>query len=151
MTVREKLKRLRNDLGLSQMDFSERVGLAYTTYRSIETGRQSCPRHVADKLAELFGLDAEAFFDVSNDTYLPPGGVPERLVRRSKKHKHSRPVPEPMVLPERCDTCLFRVKQSKKTVGCGYAATVGHTRGCKIGDDCIRYIRDIRRKTTINL
>lgn len=61
MIVREKLKRLRNDLGLSQMDFSERVGLAYTTYRSIETGRQSCPRHVADKLAELFGLDAERF------------------------------------------------------------------------------------------
>ena len=151
MTRREKLRRLRNELGYSQEAFSEVLGVQSNTYSGYESGRYNLPDYMIDKLHELYGIDAAVFADEGCDTYLPPGGVPVRpqpQKERQKKKSRSKSVtittgwPR---MPERCDTCMFSLKPGPHAIGCEYMAHTGKPRGCPVGDQCTRYIRSMRR------
>lgn len=144
MTVREKLKRLRNDLGLSQERFGEALNL--NKYPDYEYGHLRVPPYVIDSLERLYGIDPEVFADESNDIYLPPGGLPER---KKKTPERRRPRKTCTIdrnwprMPKRCNTCFYRVEMNRMVIGCGYAAEEGNgLRGCPAGDECTRYKPD---------
>lgn len=145
MEVYKKLKRLRNDLGLSQMAFSETIGVSLETYTDYEGGRRGTPRYVIARIGELYGVDPKAFADPSSDVYRPESGLPEKPSRPKKERRRKalneieRGWPS---MPERCQTCIYRVQINKRAVGCGFAAEARALRGCPIGDECTRYVRD---------
>lgn len=151
MTRREKLRCLRNDLGYSQVAFSEILGVQSNTYSGYESGRYTLPDYIIDKLHELYGIDTAAFSDEGCDTYLPPGGIPAGLQpqkKRQKKKSRSKSITITIGwprMPERCDVCMFSLKPGSYAIGCEYMAHTGKPRGCPVGDQCTRYIRSIRR------
>lgn len=58
MNTGQRLKKLREDLGLSQEEVAKRIGVGRTTYVKYETG-DSKPIRKINELSKLFGVDAD--------------------------------------------------------------------------------------------
>jgi transcriptional regulator with XRE-family HTH domain len=54
----EKLKRLRSDRMLSQLDLMERTGLSQATISNLETGARKAQPRTVRKLAEALNVEA---------------------------------------------------------------------------------------------
>lgn len=73
-TVR-RLKQLRGDLGLSQVEIAERVGVAPSTISGIETGAQGISG-IAERLAQALGTTTDYLYGLT-DNPLPPNDEEE--------------------------------------------------------------------------
>ena len=73
-TVR-RVKQLRGDLGLSQVEIAERVGVAPSTISGIETGAQGISG-IAEKLAQALGTTTDYLYGLT-DNPLPPNDEEE--------------------------------------------------------------------------
>lgn len=62
--MRQWLKKIREDLGLSQRTVAEKVGISQNYYSSIETGERGKPLNVdiAKKIAEVLHFDWTRFY-----------------------------------------------------------------------------------------
>jgi len=60
--MNNRLKDLRGELGWSQGDLGERLGVSRQSVNAIETGRYDPSLPLAFKIAELFGLAIEEIF-----------------------------------------------------------------------------------------
>jgi putative transcriptional regulator len=60
--VRNRVKELRMQSGMTQEDLAERVGVSRQTIISIESGRYNPSIMLAFKIAQLFGLTIEDTF-----------------------------------------------------------------------------------------
>lgn len=58
MNTGQRLKKLREDMGLSQEEVAKRIGVGRTTYVKYETG-DSKPIRKINELSRLFGVDAD--------------------------------------------------------------------------------------------
>lgn len=58
-TFAANLKRLRHEAGLTQFELSEQCDVSYESIQRYEQGKQLPRRHVAIKLATMFGLTIE--------------------------------------------------------------------------------------------
>lgn len=52
-----RLKKFREELGLSPKEMAESMGLAYSSYKDIESGRNNISATALRKLLNLYGLD----------------------------------------------------------------------------------------------
>lgn len=68
-TIR-RMKQLRGDLGLSQVEVAEKVGVAPSTISGIETGAQGISG-IAEKLATALGTTTDYLYGLT-DNPLPP-------------------------------------------------------------------------------
>ena len=73
-TVR-RVKQLRGDLGLSQIEIAERVGVAPSTISGIETGAQGISG-IAERLAQALGTTTDYLYGLT-DNPLPPNDEEE--------------------------------------------------------------------------
>lgn len=66
------LVKLRNNIGLSQQDVAEKIGIKKTTYWSYETGRTEPPIEILNKLADFFGCSVDYLLghQTKNTVYL---------------------------------------------------------------------------------
>lgn len=62
IVVRNRVKELRTQSGMTQEDLAERVGVSRQTIISIESGRYNPSIMLAFKIAQLFGLTIEDAF-----------------------------------------------------------------------------------------
>lgn len=54
----KRIRRLREELGLTQEEFAEKAGFSYKFYQKIESGRKKqIWLETVDRLAEAFGLE----------------------------------------------------------------------------------------------
>jgi len=60
--VRNKVKNLREQLGLTQKELGERVGVSRQAINAIETGKFDPSIWLAYSLARFFGVSIEALF-----------------------------------------------------------------------------------------
>ena len=61
--MNNKIRRLREDMGLTQKQLSERVGVSRQAINAIETGKFDPSIWLAYDLAHFFGLSIEELFD----------------------------------------------------------------------------------------
>ena len=64
--VRNDVRALRNDKGLSQGDLGEALGVSRQTVNAIETGRYSPSLPLAIQIARFFGSTVEEVFHVDS-------------------------------------------------------------------------------------
>ena len=60
--MKNRLREMREDRGLSQRELAERVGVTRQTINSVERGRYDPSLELAFELAEFFGYHAEDIF-----------------------------------------------------------------------------------------
>jgi len=60
----EILKRIRNEIGLSQKDFAARIEMKPAAYNMIESGKNQPSYSALQKIVSVFKLDANRLFDV---------------------------------------------------------------------------------------
>lgn len=66
-TIPERLKWCRDNLGLTQQEVAERIGITRGSYIDLETGAVDYyDKAIVDKLAKLFGVDAADLLDEYN-------------------------------------------------------------------------------------
>lgn len=63
MSVGETLKKIREKSGLTQEQFADRIGVKRTTYISYETSKTNPEFVLVAKIAEMFGVELQDFFD----------------------------------------------------------------------------------------
>ncbi len=56
-----RLKKLRKDLGLSQVQMGEKLNIEQATYCKYETNRSDLSLHLLQKLKDEFGIDPNEF------------------------------------------------------------------------------------------
>lgn len=61
MTFVEKLKKLRAEYGITQIELADRVGVSYATIGMIESGARAPSKETAKKLAAFFNVSADYF------------------------------------------------------------------------------------------
>jgi putative transcriptional regulator len=66
--MRNDIRELRVECGLSQAALAEEMGVSRQTINAIETGRYSPSLALAIKLARFFGRAVEEIFHVEEDT-----------------------------------------------------------------------------------
>jgi len=66
--MREWLKKLRNDHGMTQMQIAEKVGISESYYAYIENGdrQKSMDISLARKLASIFGVSVDQIAEYEN-------------------------------------------------------------------------------------
>lgn len=82
MTIREKLIKLRDDSGLSQQDFAEKLGVSRQTVTRWEAGKSQPSSAQIANICKEFGLDANALLSDSD-------GLKERADAPVEKAKPS--------------------------------------------------------------
>jgi transcriptional regulator with XRE-family HTH domain len=90
----ERVKRLRESLGLTQEAFAERAGLKYKHYQAVEAGRKANIQFATlIKLAEACGVEAWQLlkFDDDVDSFQPLVSEPKAITRTSKMAKTPKP------------------------------------------------------------
>jgi transcriptional regulator with XRE-family HTH domain len=65
-----KIKELRKEKKLTQIEISKLMGIAQTTYANIEIGRTTASYQNIKKLAEIFSIDKDDLYLKSNDEML---------------------------------------------------------------------------------
>ncbi|HBN13248.1 MAG TPA: hypothetical protein DD415_06505 [Clostridiales bacterium] len=63
MTIREKLIKIRNDSGLSQQEFADKLNVARQTVTRWEAGRSTPSSAQILNICNVFGLDANEFLE----------------------------------------------------------------------------------------
>ncbi len=64
-TLNEKIKRLRKEKGLSQLELSSEIGISQTAYASIESGKtKSVTIEIGKGLSKILNVDFGVLFDV---------------------------------------------------------------------------------------
>lgn len=85
----ERVKRLRENLGLTQEAFAERAGLKYKHYQSVEAGRKpNMKLETVFKMAEACGVEPWELFKFDLD---PNALVPEIAEPQSRYHAGKPP------------------------------------------------------------
>ena len=90
----ERVKRLRENLGLTQEAFAERAGLKYKHYQAVEAGRKANIQFATlIKLAEACGLEPWELlnFDHDVESFQPVVGETKATTRTSKTEKTPKP------------------------------------------------------------
>lgn len=90
----ERVKRLRENLGLTQEAFAERAGLKYKHYQSVEAGRKANIQFATlIKLAEACGLELWQLlkFDEDPDSFQPLVSESKATDRSGKTSKTPKP------------------------------------------------------------
>jgi transcriptional regulator with XRE-family HTH domain len=72
MTENERLKTLRKQLGFSQADFSEKLGIKQGSYSDIERGRNKVSASILMKLQEVFNINTKWIQSGKGDIYAKP-------------------------------------------------------------------------------
>ena len=75
MTPNERVKELRNKLGLSQSEFAERLGLKQGSYSDIERGRNNISQTVILLLEKQFNVNREWLNNGTGDIFIKPSPV----------------------------------------------------------------------------
>jgi transcriptional regulator with XRE-family HTH domain len=92
----ERVKRLRENLGLTQEAFAERAGLKYKHYQAVEAGRKANIQFsTLLKLAEACGVEPWQLLKFEDDSIFSLRAVaePKAAYRAGKMPKPSKPRP----------------------------------------------------------
>ncbi len=107
--ILERLREIRKSLGLSQKEFGERIGMALTSYASIEQGRNSLNERFRKLISHEFGI---------NLNYLDTGegpvfydGFEEYLHRRISKSE-----PFPLATGKSFDSLFFLKDKNQRNI-----------------------------------
>lgn len=86
-TFGDKLKRLRDAAGLTQMQLAERAGVPLTTLRNWEHDRREPLVSALFKLADALGVDCRAFQDGNDAGPTEAPASAKRTRKRQRKEK----------------------------------------------------------------
>ncbi len=79
-----RVRQIRLDNGLSQLDLAELVGLSEDQISNIERGKSWVGEQTLALLANVFGVPQSSLFDYGgNDEFLKGGGLMARAPRKS--------------------------------------------------------------------
>ncbi len=73
----ERMRQLRKELGMSQSDVGEFLGIVQTVYSRYERGQNTIPLELLLKLCDLYGVSADYILGRSN-VRLPDGEDAEK-------------------------------------------------------------------------
>lgn len=76
MGVKENIKRLRLQAGLTQEQLADKIGVARSTVTQWESGWSRPRMGVAEKLAQVFGVRVSEIVDDVDSPYIPPNAIP---------------------------------------------------------------------------
>lgn len=79
MTFGERVRKIRNHLGMSQEDFAGRLGLKKAYISNVENGDRTLSTQSIQSLIDEYGIDARWFFgqlDSVEDAVIKEGSVP---------------------------------------------------------------------------
>ena len=100
--VGERIKLFRKELGLSQKELSEKLGLSRGTITQYETGKRIPTPEIGLKLAEFFGISMENLYYLSNFKKNPSGkGFVVEVPRDFEYEKQMKELDEKTELVER--------------------------------------------------
>lgn len=81
MTIGEKIKQRRNELGWSQRDLAARMGYSnHTTVTKIEAGKVDIPQSKVMKFADVMGVSIAYLMDWEEEIKKDPAGMAERHI-----------------------------------------------------------------------
>jgi transcriptional regulator with XRE-family HTH domain len=63
MRVNEKIRQLREKLGITQKELAQKVGVDQTTISYYEAGKRSITVDMLQKIADALGVDVRYFFE----------------------------------------------------------------------------------------
>lgn len=101
----KRLRKFREELGLSPKEMGESLGLAYTSYKDIESGRSNISATALRKLLNLYGLDAN---------WLVNGEGPMRISDPVPPPKEESPVYALLPIIEASGEALVKVRAIEK-------------------------------------
>lgn len=79
--IKERLKRLRKELGLSQTDFGRKIGKNYHSVMRWELGKVLPPANVLEHISELFDVNGKWLFEGVGPMFRPENTVSEKQSR----------------------------------------------------------------------
>lgn len=116
MTIAQKLKKLRTDRKLRQVDVAAELGVGLNRYKKWEQGYTRPSPEMREIICNYYGIDSLAD-DAGTE-------VDTRLAKTSEKCR-------------KCD--YLWGNRSSGTVLCDYFERTGKLRGCPPGDECTKF------------
>ena len=84
--ISDRLRLVRKQQGLSQVEIAEKLGITTRTYQNYEQGVTKLPAEELYKLVLLFGISADDFFEIEHRDIPVQQALGD--LRKELKHQH---------------------------------------------------------------
>lgn len=110
--IEQRLKTIRNSVGLSQKEFGAIMGIAQTSYANYENGRSSIPASLLEMLSAKLNINLNWLITGEGSMYLNEGNEKPNCIEETKAYEN--------IKEEDSDTLLIPMTNMKLSAGRGW-------------------------------